>query len=233
MSRFTAGESRIKQACRETLKGLVEGNFPDRRKKTYALTLPGPDGLTQPEGLEQWFLNRNQHNRLDCLERNSWTAIDIVQQAHAWKGRVSVHRDTDFHFFVTRLPMARYHLVFLDWMGSLGIQENETLHTLLSGGWLDERAILAVTVNASGRCRRINSNLLGGSETQDPQEQALRLRKYLMGLAQEHRWKVSEKSYVMPYSCFDLGSKKVPMLLGYLVGMGGKPSGRSSYSAYE
>lgn len=233
MSNFAAADSRIKQACREILKGLFEGNFPDRRRKTYALTLPGPDGLNQPDGLEQWFLNRNPYNQLDCLERDSWAAQKIRQQAEVWDRRVTVRNSTDFSFFVTRIPMVRYQLVFLDWMGAFGFKERETLRMLLSGNWLDDRAILAVTVNASGRCRATNSNILGGSPLQSPQEQALRLQKLLTGTAKEHGWKVSEKSYVVPYSCFDLGSKKVPMLMGYLVGMGGKPNGRASYSAYE
>lgn len=230
MSQFRASDSRIKQSCRDQVIGLIEANFPQRNQLLSGVTLPGPRGLTQPNGIEQWILNRNPKNQLICVEKNRRTREKIERQAARWGDRVMVFAGTDLDLFTKLRPRNPYNVFFLDWMGALGPREKEALHFALKRGWVDEKAVLATTINASGRCREVNAETFGGPSEQHPQEQALHYWRYLKGLAKCYGWKVSEKSYVSPYSCIDLGRKKVPMLLGYLIGMS---RSKRAFSAYE
>ncbi len=215
--------SRIKQAKRDTIIGYLEGSFPDPEEPLRAFTLPGAQGFDNPNGVERWILGRNPKNILWCADNTprGFMAIPIEH-------RVSKSpRDASEIFSKAKKPVP-LDLIFLDWMGAFGPDEEKTLEHIFSRGWLSPRGILATTICAAGRLRPIHRQMfqIKREEFMQPQWLAAFYQDRVRTIARDRGWKSSEKSYAEPYSCYDRKPKAIPMILSILIGMG-------NYNAYS
>ncbi len=215
--------SRIKQAKRDTVIGYLEGSFPDPAEPIKALTLPGAHGFDNPDGVERWVVERNPKNILWCTDRTpeGFSAIPV-------RHRISKTPWDTLKVFERAKKPVPLDLIFLDWMGAFGPDEEKTLEHIFSRGWLSPRGILATTICASGRMRPIHRKMLQikRDEFLEPQWLAAFYQDRVRAIARDHGWKSSRKSYAEPYSCYDQKPKAIPMILSVLIGMG-------NYNAYD
>lgn len=230
--------SRIKQARRDDILGYFKRCCPDPKAPISILTLPGEEALLNPESIENRILKAYEHPIFFFVEKNRKVAEEIdaqIEHISQWKnlrrGRVA-NLDMDTldaaHLFSDKRfrdawertydPFLPFDMIHLDWMGSFGRYELETVKVFLENKLLEPHGLFALTINASGRCRQTNRETLGGSGILEPQETAWLLQRKLMGLGSKYGYKFSPKSFATPYSCEDSSSKASPMVAAIMFG---------------